>query len=206
MSNTNLPPHASWPFSNLIDINASTTGLAATKSDRTAWTLSEIKYFAEMHVNGMTPQQIAEKLDGRSAKAISNQLSDMRTLKTETGKKLAAEIEKCKERLSSRAREQAAEANRITAAINKALTKTVSHGPAKRPLTKPANHRASWDAAADKALVTGFAAGQTPEMLADLCGRTKAAVAARLHALHLLIFDKDTLTYLTAPKVWLKVA
>jgi len=71
---------------------------------------------------------------------------------------------------------------------------------------KPSNHRAAWDAEADNQLIINFVAGQTPAALAKTCGRTKASVAGRLHALGFLIFDKDTLTYSTAPKFWFKVA
>lgn len=70
---------------------------------------------------------------------------------------------------------------------------------------KPANHRAPWDAAADNALIVAFTAGQSPAQIAKTCSRTIAAIAGRLHALGLLIFDKDTLTYSTAPKLWYKI-
>lgn len=83
--------------------------------------------------------------------------------------------------------------------------------PAAKPSAKvakkrlPTNHRAAWDAAADNQLIVGYLAGMTPAALAKACGRTKASVAGRLHALGLLIFDKDKLVYSTAPKVWFKV-
>lgn len=79
---------------------------------------------------------------------------------------------------------------------------------ARKPATKraPTNHRAAWDAAADNQLITGFVAGMTPAALAKTCGRTKASVAGRLHVLGFLVFDKDTMTFSTAPKLWLKVA
>ena len=70
---------------------------------------------------------------------------------------------------------------------------------------KPANHRATWDAAADKDLLIAFAAGKSPVEIASATGRTVAAINARLHALDMLSFDKDTMTYLTVPKVWFKV-
>lgn len=111
----------------------------------------------------------------RTPKAIINQLGDAEALRTSTGRKLA---ELVKAELAARTSKSQAQ---------------------------PANHRAPWNAAADNMLLFAFTTGQSPEQIAKTCSRTVASIAGRLHALGLLVFDKDTLTYSTAPKVWYKI-
>lgn len=151
---------------------------SAKKSDGSRWTSSEIEYLARLYVDGKTPAEIAQALDGRSTKAIINQLHDAALLgknpiKTNTGKRIATAVAEL------RATRQAAVA--------------------------PTNHRAAWDIAADNVLLSGFAADATPAELAKICGRTASAVAGRLHSLGFLIFDKVEKAFKTAPRVWLKV-
>jgi len=111
---------------------------------------------------------------GRSPKSITNQLSDMNSLKTRTSQKLAKFV------------------------IQERMKLLAKNAP------KPPNHRAPWTAVADNNLITLYVTNHSPEEIAKACGRTVAAIAGRLHALGFLVFDKDNLVYSTAPRVWYK--
>lgn len=143
---------------------------------RKHWSDNELAIFAELYVTGSQPEEIATKL-GRSTKSVTNQLSDAKYSKTKTARRL----------------------NKMIIEKQRVLT------TAARTLPQPANHRAAWGLEEDKQLLLAFATGKTPAAIADECGRTVNAIAGRLHALGILIFDKDELTYKTAPQVWLKV-
>jgi hypothetical protein len=177
-------PSSAWPFPTGIPVSmtqaAVTAALsqavvaAATSKTRKSWSAADLEVLAKMYVAGKPTSAISTTL-GRSVKAITNQLSDMKGKKTPTGRLLFKLVEK----------------NSTPKAIS---------------VPKPVNHRAAWDAAADNTLLTAYISGKTPTQIATACGRTTSSIAGRLHALGFLIFDKDTFTYSTAPKVWLKVA
>jgi hypothetical protein len=100
---------------------------------------------------------------------------------------------------------QISDMNRLKTPTAKKLAELVAALSKPAPAPKPINHRAAWTAVADNNLITLYVTGHSPEQIAKGCGRTVAAIAGRLHALSFLVFDKDTLTYSTAPKVWYKI-
>lgn len=178
------------------------------------YTSFEIEVFAKMYADGSSAAYIAKVL-GRSVKAITNQISDMNTVdfagipgKTATSKLLITATDKARKLQGVR------DTMRLPSATAKrpawpfpvgSKPSVATQVPVTQLLPKPAKHRAAWDAAADKQLMLAFFAEKTPAIIAHECGRTVASIAGRLHALDLLIFDKDTLTYSTAPKFWYKV-
>lgn len=177
-----------------------------TVSSKSRWTAGEINLLAKLYVQGYKPEQIAAQLGGRSTKAIVNQLMDWKTKKTPTGARLGAAITVYQATnhvshgpATKRLGPVTKAAGPATKASPKAPTKAV-------PSTPPANHRASWTVTADHQLLRGYGEGMTPSALAAFCGRTKSAVAGRLHALGVLTFDNVAMEFKTKPKVWLKVA
>lgn len=168
-----------------------------TVSSKSRWTAYEINVLARLYVQGYKPEQIATQLNGRSTKAVINQLMDWKTKKTPTGARLGTAI----------AVYQVAAGPATKAAGPATKAKASPKVPTKAaPPTPPANHRASWTVAADHQLLRGYGEGMTPGALAAFCGRTKSAVAGRLHALGVLTFDNVAMEFKTKPKVWLKVA
>lgn len=171
-------------------------------SSNARWTDGEIKVLAELHVAGKTPKQIAAALDGRSTKAVTNQLADARTHNTPTGARINNAI------ALARVAKGGGD-SRVRAASPKAPTKAAPKIPTKSIPSNgstPTNHRDRWTDAADRQLLIGFARGMLPSELAALCGRTKSSVAGRLHVLSVLTFDNVAMEFKTIPRVWLKVA
>lgn len=159
---------------------------------RERYTDDDIDIFAEMYVKSYNNSAIAKAL-GRTVKAILNQINDAYHGRTPTGIRLQKAIDA---RRASKNDPLAVATSNMIEKAQKVLNTASS----------PTNHRKPWTIEADHQLLLGFSSGMTPAALAAFCGRTKAAVAGRLHVLGVLTFDNVAMEFKTLPQVWLKVA
>jgi len=143
------------------------------------WPDEDIALFAKMYVANESTQKIANAL-GRSPKAIINQISDAEELITPTGERLLKQIKLAK--------------------VNIVMARF-----AESQQRKPEKHRERWSLGDDLELSLHFGKGVSASDLAERLKRTKLAVIGRLHALGLLSFDKDTMTYYTKPQHYYKI-
>lgn len=168
-----LTAASAWPFPTGVKPNAAAPAAPTPRRRSRSWK-PQITKLAEMLFAGASDAEIAKALD-RTPKAITGQRGDAKAKSTDTGRKVAAEIERLKQ-------------------VQAMLAKP-----------KPINHNERWTDTADKALLLAYAQSKAPDQIAAICGRTVSSIAGRLHALGLLIFNTDEKTFMTAPQPWLKV-